>query len=79
MTLSEYLGRRENILSRFECSINVAIKIQDKMKDNEMKDNEWFINTVKKCHSECADDLKIAGEEFFNKYQGQDPFKNEEL
>ena len=74
MTLSEYLGRRENILSRLECSINVAIKIQDKMKDN-----EWFINTVKKCHSECADDLKIAGEEFFNKYQGQDPFKNEEL
>lgn len=74
MTLSEYLGRRENILSRLECSINVAIKIQDKMKDN-----EWFINTVKKCHSECADDLKIAREEFFNKYQGQDPFKNEEL
>lgn len=74
MTLSEYLGRRENILSRLECSINVAIKIQDKMKDN-----EWFINTVKKCHSECADDLKIAREEFFNKSQGQDPFKDEEL
>ena len=74
MTLSEYLGRRENILSRLECSINVAIKIQDKMEDN-----EWFINTVKKCHSECADDLKIASEEFFNKSQGQDPFKDEEL
>ena len=74
MTLSEYLGRRENILSRLECSINVAIKIQDKMKDN-----EWFINTVKKCHSECADDLKIAIEEFLNKSQGQDPFKDEEL
>lgn len=69
MTLTDYINRRENILSTFECSVDVALKIHEKAKDE-----EWFISTVKKWHLECTKELENVKQQFINAPKPEDPF-----
>lgn len=72
MTLEQYIHKRENILSTFECSVDVALKIHEKMGDS-----KWLAETIKKWHTDCSETLIFAREEFLNAPKPVDPFVDE--
>ena len=72
MTLEQYINKRESILSTFECSVDVALKIHEKMDDS-----KWLADTIKKWHLDCTENLNCAREQFLNAPKPVDPFVDE--